>query len=156
MKAFENCPGCAPYEFVGAETTEDMGGEARPSQLRGWPIQLHLISPGQPQFQGADLLLAADCVAYAVGDFHRDHLKGYSLAIACPKLDQGLDVYEEKLRALVDESGINTLTVMIMEVPCCSGLLGVAKRALDGAERRIPLKAVVVGVQGDILTETWV
>jgi ferredoxin len=108
-------------------------------------------TPGQ--FQGKDLLLAADCVAYALGDFHRSYLKGKALAIACPKLDEGQEVYYEKLLALIDQSGISSLTVMTMEVPCCRGLLMLAQRAVEAAERKVPLTWVVVGVQGDILRE---
>jgi len=124
--------------------------------LRHWPIQLHLVPPTAPCFQNADVLLAADCVAYALGDFHQDHLQGHALAIACPKLDEGLDIYREKITALVDEAMINTLTVMIMQVPCCGGLLQVAKSAVEQAARKIPIKAKVVSLQGEILKEEWV
>jgi hypothetical protein len=93
----------------------------------------------------------ADCVAYTLGDFHKDHLRGHRLAITCPKLDSGQDVYREKLTALVDEAEINSLTVMIMQVPCCSGLLRLAKSAVDQASREIPIQFKVVGVRGEIL-----
>jgi hypothetical protein len=123
----------------------------RPSQLTHWPIQMHLLSPHAPHYQGADMLLAADCVAYSLG-----YLKGKALGIACPKLDEGKEIYLEKLKALIDVAKINTLTVMIMQVPCCGGLLQLALQAADGAERKIPVKSVVVGIQGDILKEEWV
>ncbi|MBI4678325.1 MAG: 4Fe-4S ferredoxin [Elusimicrobia bacterium] len=126
------------------------------SQLSQWPVQLRLVSPAAPYFQGADVVLAADCVAYALGDFHASHLKGKKLAIACPKLDDGQEEYLEKLVALIDEAKINTLTVMIMRVPCCRGLLGLAQRALEAAKRKAPLKAVVAGIQGGVLSEEWV
>jgi hypothetical protein len=100
--------------------------------------------------------LAADCVAYSLGGFHGRYLRGRALAIACPKLDQGQEIYLEKLIALIDQARINTLTVMIMEVPCCGGLLQLAKTAQAQAKRKIPLKAVVVGLEGDILKEDWV
>jgi hypothetical protein len=125
------------------------------SQLRQWPIQMHLISPTAPYYQNADVLLTADCVAYSLGDFHRDYLKDKSLAIACPKLDQGQEVYMEKIKAWIDDARINTLTVLIMQVPCCMGLLNLAQQAAQAAERKVPLKFVVVGVQGDILQEEW-
>jgi hypothetical protein len=118
-------------------------------------VQLHLISPQAPHFQKADLLLAADCVAYALGGFHQDHLKGRKLAIACPKLDDGLDTYKEKLTALVDGAKINTLTVMIMQVPCCGGLLQLAQQAVAEAKRKVPIKALVVGLKGEVLSEEW-
>lgn len=151
------CPG-ARMQMFNAKTTTSDGEEAgqRESQLRQWPVQLHLVSPAAPYFQKADVLLSADCVAYSVGDFHKDYLKGKSLAIACPKLDEGQDVYEEKIRMMIDESKINTLTVMIMQVPCCGGLLAIAKRAAETATRKIPIKALVMSLQGEVLSEEWV
>jgi hypothetical protein len=126
------------------------------SQLRQWPIQLHLVSPMAPYYQEADVLLVADCVAYALGNFHTDYLKGRTLAIACPKLDEGQDIYKEKIRLLVDEAKINTLTVLIMQVPCCRGLLNLAQEALKDAQRKVPIKAVVVSIHGEVLSEEWV
>jgi hypothetical protein len=119
-------------------------------------VQLHLVSPLAPYFQGADVVLSADCVAYALADFHKDYLKGKTLAIACPKLDDGQDTYLEKIVAMIDEAKINTLTVMIMQVPCCRGLLGLAQQALQAAKRKVPVKCVVVSIQGQILSEDWV
>jgi hypothetical protein len=127
-----------------------------PSQLRQWPVQLHLVSPSAPYFKGADVLLAADCTAFAMGGFHSEQLKGKALAIACPKLDEGQDSYAEKLTALFDEAKINTLTVLIMQVPCCGGLLQLAKQAASAAKRKAPIKAIVVSLQGEILSEEWV
>jgi len=124
--------------------------------LRQWPIQLHLVSPGAPYFQNADVLLAADCTAFSVGDFHKDFLAGKKLTIACPKLDEGTDIYIEKLVSLIDEAKINTLTVMIMEVPCCSGLATIARQALSKAKRKIPIKKIVVSLEGGILSEEWI
>jgi hypothetical protein len=126
------------------------------SQLRQWPIQMHLISPTAPYYQNADVLLTADCVAYALGDFHREYMKDKAIAIACPKLDQGQEMYLEKIKAWIDDAKINTLTVLIMQVPCCMGLLNLAQQAAKAAERKVPLKHVVVGVQGEILQEEWV
>ena len=101
------------------------------------------------------MVLSADCVAYALGDFHAKWLKAKSLAIACPKLDEGKDVYLEKLIALIDQAAINTLTVMTMEVPCCTGLLRLAQEATSKASRKIPIKSVVVGIEGEIISEQW-
>ncbi|MBI5209974.1 MAG: 4Fe-4S binding protein [Elusimicrobia bacterium] len=148
------CPGSRMMDF-GAPAAASAGGDVS-SQLAQWPVQLHLVSPAAPYFQGADVVLAADCVAYALGDFHSKHLKGKKLAIACPKLDDGQEGYLEKLVSLIDDARINTLTVMIMQVPCCRGLLGLAERALEAAKRKVPLKAVVVGIQGGVLSEEWV
>ena len=153
------CPGSRAMTFAAAEKSAGPDADEdgrRPSRLTHWPVQLHLASPHAAQFQGADVLLSADCVAYALGDFHKDWLKGKTLMIACPKLDSNQEVYLEKIQALIDEANINTLTVMIMEVPCCSGLLALAKRAADAARRKVPVKCVVVGVQGGVVREEWV
>ena len=126
-----------------------------PSELKQWPIQLHLVPPTAPFFENADVLLAADCVAFSVGDFHRKHLKGRALAVACPKLDQGQEIYLQKLVSMIDDAKINTLNVMIMEVPCCSGLMSLAKEAASRAQRKVPVKQIRVGLRGDILSEDW-
>ncbi len=151
------CPGERTMDFreEGGPGAEEGAGEAK-SQLRQWPVQLHLISPQAPYFRKADLLVAADCTAYAYGDFHEDFIKGRAMVVACPKLDDGLEVYEEKLRALIEDAGVNTITVAQMEVPCCGGLLSLVKRAAEAAGRRVPVKRVVVGVQGGIKSEEWV
>lgn len=127
-----------------------------PSELTHWPIQLHLLNPSAGFLHGRDIVLAADCVAYARGDFHERFLKSKSLAIACPKLDEGQDEYVEKIRAMADEAKINTLTVVMMQVPCCRGLMQIAQAALQAAKRKVPVKAVVISIQGDVLSEEWV
>lgn len=128
----------------------------QPSELRQWPVQMHLINPGASYFRQSDLVLAADCVAFSLGNFHSKWLKGKTLAIACPKLDSGLETYVEKIRSLIDEAKINTLTVMIMQVPCCGGLMQMVNIAAAQAERKVPVKKIIVGVEGDILSEEWV
>ncbi|TVQ35965.1 MAG: 4Fe-4S ferredoxin [Spirochaetaceae bacterium] len=126
------------------------------SRLRQWPVQLHLLNPSAAYLQGADVLLAADCTAYACGNFHKRFLRGKALAIACPKLDDGQQQYLEKLVLMIDQARINTLSVLIMEVPCCRGLLAMAKAAAERAVRRIPVKAIVLSVEGEVLMEEWV
>jgi hypothetical protein len=128
----------------------------QPSELRQWPVQMHLVNPEAPYFKSADLLLAADCVAFSMGDFHSTHLKGKSLAIACPKLDQETNSYVEKLTAMIDIAKVNTITVMMMEVPCCGGLLNMVKTALVSASRKVPVKKMIVGINGEVLQENWV
>ena len=155
MSEFQGCPGSRSMSFDKGDEQSSDDGTSRPTELRQWPVQLHLVSPEAPYFQGADVLLAADCVAYAAGDFHKDFLKGKGLAIACPKLDDGQEIYVNKLRSMIDDAKINTLTVAIMQVPCCGGLLAMAKQALEGAERKIPLKSVIIGVQGEVLSDDW-
>ncbi len=156
MDVPQGCPGSQVLDFKAKE--EGDTGEAVgkiESQLRQWPIQLHLVSPAAPYYEGADVLLAADCVAYALGDFHRQFLKGKSIAIACPKLDEGQDIYQEKIKSLIEDAKINSLTVLIMQVPCCMGLLNLAQQAAQAAQRKVPIKNVVVGVQGEVLKEEW-
>lgn len=130
--------------------------EQRTSQLNQWPIQLHLVPPNAPYFQGKDVLLVADCVGYALGDFHKEYLKNKRLVIACPKLDSDQDIYLQKLTSMINDAKINTLTVMIMEVPCCRGLLYLAKKAGETASRKIPIKVIIVSIKGEILREEWV
>jgi NAD-dependent dihydropyrimidine dehydrogenase PreA subunit len=125
-----------------------------PSELRQWPVQMHLINPGAPYFKNADVVLAADCVAFSVGDFHQKYLRGNSLAIACPKLDSGKEVYVEKLKAMIDDSQIKSLQVLVMEVPCCSGLVHIANLAREASSRKIPIKKTVININGDVLLET--
>ena len=155
MKEFEGCPGSRMIDSREKDEIENEAAGEIKSHLQQWPIQMHLISPMAPYYQGADVLLTADCVAYALGGFHRDFLKGKSIAIACPKLDEGQDIYKEKIKSWIEDAGINTLTVMIMQVPCCMGLVGLAKAALQKAKRKIPIKSVVVGINGEILQEKW-
>lgn len=154
------CPGSRVLSFGNSPAPSTDGGAAEgdpiASELRQWPIQMHLVSPMAPYFQGADVLLAADCVAFSVGDFHRSYLRGKALAVACPKLDDGQDTYVKKLTAMIDEAKINTLTVMIMEVPCCTGLLALAKEAVARASRKVPVKKIVIGLRGEQLAEEWV
>lgn len=152
------CPGTAHAVFGRPDhnrTAEPAAG-SQPSELTHWPVQLHLINPAAKFLQEKDVVLAADCVAFTLGDFHSRFLKGKSLAIACPKLDSGLDEYIDKIRRMVDEAKINTLTLVIMQVPCCSGLLQIVQTALQKASRKVPLKVVVISIQGDVLSQEWV
>ncbi len=146
-----------PAAFAAGSLTLDNSAVAeQPSELRQWPVQMHLINPQASYFRQTDLVLAADCVAFSLGNFHSKWLKGKTLAIACPKLDSGQEEYITKIRSLIDDAKINTLTVLMMQVPCCGGLLKLAMTAADQAGRKIPLKQVIVGVEGEILKEEWV
>ena len=152
--------GCPGSRTMVIEKPEDKGSSLastnQPSELRQWPVQMHLVNPNAPYFRNADLLLAADCVAFSMGGFHSNHLKGKALAIACPKLDHGTEAYVDKLTAMIDISKVNTITVMMMEVPCCGGLLQMVKSALANAERKVPVKQMIVGISGEVLEEEWV
>lgn len=153
------CPGSRMMDLRRNEEAVPSGISSTVSavgELRQWPIQLHLVTPIAPYYQGSDLLLAADCTAFAAGDFHGRLLRGRSLAIACPKLDVEMDRYVEKLVAMIDMAQVNTITVAIMEVPCCGGLMGLVSKALEKAQRRVPIKQVIMSVTGDILSEKWV
>jgi Pyruvate/2-oxoacid:ferredoxin oxidoreductase delta subunit len=152
-----SCPGSA-HSVIAKKTNaaaSPITETTQQSELTHWPIQLHLLNPAATFLQGKDIVLSADCVAYTLADFHSRFLKGKSLAIACPKLDSGMDFYIEKIRQMIDEAGINTLTVIMMQVPCCRGLLQIAQAALQKAKRKVPVKAVVVSTSGDILSEEW-
>ena len=149
------CPGKQEMFFPqDNHQEENIGG--MPSQLRQWPVQLHLLNSEASYFKNADVMLAADCTAFACGDFHNRFLKNRMLAIACPKLDSNKEIYVEKLAEMIDRSNINTLTVVIMEVPCCGGLLQLTLQAVEKASRKIPIKKVIVGIKGDILIEEWI
>jgi NAD-dependent dihydropyrimidine dehydrogenase PreA subunit len=149
------CPGSRAIT-IDRDQISGKSNESVQSELRQWPVQMHLINPNAPYFRNADLLMAADCVAYSVGGFHSKYLKGKSLAIACPKLDNGMEIYIEKLKALIDVALVNTITVMIMEVPCCGGLLQMVKSAVAASTRKVPVKLMIAGITGDILREEWV
>ena len=149
------CPGSQARSFAPVQQTVN-NADNTPSALTQWPVQMHLINPMAAYFQGADLLVAADCVAFSLGNFHSKFLQGKKLAIACPKLDSNKEIYQQKITTLIDNARVNTITVMIMEVPCCGGLLQLVTNAAQQANRKVPIKAITVGIQGDILAEDWV
>ncbi len=126
--------------------------ESVKSELWQWPIQLHLVPPHAPYLRNADLVLVADCVPFAYGDFHRDFLKGKAVAIGCPKLD-GLDAYIDKVAEIIRVADVRSLKVVHMEVPCCHGLVHIAREALRKAGKDIPLDAVKIGVKGEVIAE---
>ncbi len=152
------CPGSAERQIKqpANPSSAAMPTQGNASALRQWPVQMHLINPASSIFTGTDMVLAADCAAFAMGDFHNRILKGKTVGIACPKLDQGTETYFQKLLRLIEEAKINTLTVVIMEVPCCSGLLQMAQTAISQSSRKIPLKMMKISVEGEVLQEEWV
>ena len=149
------CPG-SRERVIEKPAGASLNHEDSVSELRQWPVQMHLINPNASYFHGSDLLMAADCVAYSTGGFHSRFLKGKSLVIACPKLDHNTEVYVEKLTALIDSAKVNTITVMIMEVPCCGGLLQMVKAASAKASRKVPVKQIMISISGEVLKEEWV
>jgi hypothetical protein len=126
------------------------------SELRQWPVQLHLLNPQASYFKNADVVLAADCAAFAMGNFHARFLKGKSIAIACPKLDSNKESYIQKLTSMITDTKINSLMVVMMEVPCCGGLLHMAQTARTNAGRNIPIKQAIVSLQGEVIEEEWI
>ena len=117
------------------------------SELRQWPIQLHLVPPDAPYLHGAGLVLVADCVPFAYPDFHTDFLKGKAIAIGCPKLDD-IDAYIDKVTQILTQADLRSLTVVHMEVPCCYGLVQVARWALNRSGKDIPIEDVVITIDG--------
>ncbi len=153
------CPGSMMRDLSGEKAPTAAGRGftfAQPSELRQFPVQLHLLNPSAPFLAGTDLLLAADCTAFACGDFHSRFLKGKTLAVACPKLDGEIARYVDKLAEMIDAAKVNTITVAIMEVPCCGGLVRIAEAAREKAARKVPLKVAVISVQGETISEEWV
>lgn len=150
------CPGSLSKAINREDNISEVNTENIPSQLTHWPVQMHLINPVAGHFQNSDLLLAADCVAFSLGNFHQSFLKDKTLAIACPKLDSNKEVYIQKLVSLIDDAKVNTITVMKMEVPCCGGILQMAQIASQQASRKVPIKTITVSISGEILTEEWI
>jgi hypothetical protein len=142
------CPGshARTIEKKETETTVPTGRIA--SELRQWPTQLHLVPPFAPWLKDAHLLIAADCTPFAYAEYHRDFIKGKVLVNACPKLDD-TSPYLEKLTEMLKQNDIKSLTVTIMEVPCCRGLAIMAQRALEASGKNIPFEVAVIGVDGE-------
>lgn len=140
------CPGSEAHAVTPEAAKESRQGEA--SQLRQWPVQLKLVPPHAPYFNGARLLIAADCTAYAYARFHDDFIKGHITLIGCPKLDD-ID-YSEKLTEIIRQNAIQDVTVVRMEVPCCRGLEMAVKKALDQSGKSLDLQVKVISPDGRI------
>lgn len=151
-----SCPGTAAQAFDASGIKMAAPSTEVPSALSHWPVQMHLINPAASYFHGADLLVAADCAGFTYGNFHNDFIKDRKVIIGCPKLDQGTDSYIQKLVQLIDNSKVNTITLVIMEVPCCGGLSQMVKIATQTASRKVPVKEVMISIKGEVLSEEWV
>ena len=148
------CPGMMAKELRKQDGDNDSVAGDVSSQLSQWPVQLKLVSPQAPYFANSDLLLVADCVPFAMGDFHDRFLKGHSIAIGCPKLDDSR-FYIEKLAEIIKINKLNSLTVIHMEVPCCSGLTYIAKEAITGSGAKLSFEDVTIDLRGNVTkTET--
>ncbi len=141
------CPGSL-VQTIEKRQESAASAQSVPSELRQWPIQLRLVPPTAPWLQGADLLIAADCTAFAHGDFHRDFLRGRVMVNACPKLDD-TSSYVAKLAQIFSQNEIRSITVAIMEVPCCRGLDFLVQEALKASGKSIPVEVAVLGVGGE-------
>ena len=146
------CPGSQSRAIQRpAESAAPAAGEI-PSQLRQWPVQIKLAPVNAPWFDGCDLLIAADCTAYAYGAFHRDFIRGKVTLIGCPKLDEG--DYTEKLTAILAGNDIRSVTVARMTVPCCGGIQRAAEAAVSASGKQIPLHVAVISPDGAVTART--
>jgi NAD-dependent dihydropyrimidine dehydrogenase PreA subunit len=144
-----SCPGAKPM------TIKPQNRKPGPTAsgnfaISNWPVQLRLVPVNAPFLNNADLLISSDCVPFAYPDFHRDLLKDKILLVACPKLDD-LDLYREKLDQIFKTNLVKSVTYAYMEVPCCLGLLGVIKEAIDDSGKDIPFKQVMIGIKGEMV-----
>ena len=140
------CPGTAMREVNKEETVEETNNN---SALKQWPVQLNLLPPQAPFFDNSHLLVAADCVPFANANFHSKLLHGKSLVIGCPKLDD-IDAYVEKLTEIFKQNNVKSVTVAIMEVPCCHGMLSAVEKAVEQSGKNIPIIKEIVSVEGEI------
>ncbi|MDD2582264.1 MAG: iron-sulfur cluster-binding oxidoreductase [Desulfuromonadaceae bacterium] len=141
------CPG-SMAKVIERPLTEETSNVKAVSELRQWPVQLHLLPPTAPYFKAAELLVCADCVAFAMGNMHADLLKGKALAIACPKLDDTTP-YVDKLAHIIQANDTPKITVAIMEVPCCRGLQIMVAEAIRKSGRDVPLETITIGIDGN-------
>ncbi|MCR5846345.1 MAG: 4Fe-4S binding protein [bacterium] len=145
----QGCPGAQTKELQRESSAAPQASASIDSQLRQWPVQIKLAPTKAPYFSGADLLIAADCTAYAYGNFHNDFIRNRIVLIGCPKLD-GID-YSEKLAEIIGGNDIESITVTRMEVPCCGGLEYAVKQALQTSGKSIPCQVVTISTDGRIL-----
>jgi len=146
------CPGSMAHSFDRKQQPKSKNSNMVPAQSRlsNWPVQLHLAPIQAQYFDNADLLIAADCVPFAMADFHDNMLEGKTLLIGCPKLDD-TSIYRDKLTQIFELNEIKSVTIGFMEVPCCFGLVQLIKNAVDNAGKDIPVKATRIGIKGNII-----
>jgi len=143
------CPGSMAKKLRDSKPADNSSSGPVPSRLAQWPIQLDLVSPQAPYFKNADLLLVADCVPFAMGDFHNKILQEKAIAVGCPKLDD-TGAYVEKLASIISTNELNSLSVVHMEVPCCFGLTHVARQAVEKSGIKLDFEDVTIGLSGNI------
>lgn len=141
------CPSAQTMHWEKKEDDGEKGEKARiSSELRQWPVQLHLVRENAPYFQNADLILVADCVPFAYANFHQDFIKGNAICVGCSKFDDA-NAYVDKITQILKSSDIKSLKVVHMEVPCCSGLVQIAQEAMSKCGKDIPFEAVIIGIR---------
>ena len=142
------CPGSAMQDLRHKKNSKSKKSARQESELRQWPVQFHLVGPGAPYFDNADLLIAADCVPFAYANFHSDFLKDKPVIIGCPKLDE-TESYAEKLAEIIKVNKIKKITVAHIEVPCCFGLQSIVDEAVEKSGKKIPVNSEIITVSGE-------
>lgn len=149
------CPGSRMRMIQRKEVEEEDNNVKATSKLRQWPVQLNLLPAAAPYFKGADLLITADCVPFAYANYHNDFLKGKAVAIGCPKLDDAA-YYAKKLEDIIRINDLESITVLKMEVPCCSGMAQATKIGRDKSGVNIPIKVVTISIEGEVLRKEYI
>lgn len=151
-QVFKGCPGSRIVEFKKDAAPSKIQEERIESSLRQWPVQLKLVPSNAPYFKGADLLVTADCVPFAYSNYHKDFLQDKAVVVGCPKLDD-INYYSEKLEEIIKFNALKIITVLRMEVPCCSGIVAAVKNARMKAGVDIPIHVAIIGIQGEVISQ---
>jgi len=149
-KLSHQCPSARIKQFAARQPAPQASAAPAGSALTTWPVQLRLVPPHAPFLKGADLLVVSDCVPFAYPEFHRDFMHGRVVLIGCPKFDDR-DAYVQKFADIFKQADIKSVTVAVMEVPCCQGMPLIVQAGMDAANRKVPLETVVIGIEGGIL-----
>jgi ferredoxin len=144
------CPGSMAVDLSQKSETGNEPQIRVSPELRNWPVQLQLLNPNAPYFKNSDLLISADCAPFAYVNFHQEFLKDKVLIILCPKLDKTIDMYVDKLTEIFEKQDVNSISIVHMEVPCCSGIGVIVRRALEKAQKEIPIMDYTVSIAGEI------
>jgi ferredoxin len=143
----EGCPGARMMDL--REKKKPSGKANVTSELQQWPVQFHLVPPSAPYLKNADILVAADCVPFAYGNFHQQLLRGRALLVGCPKLDD-IEAYREKMIEIIKQNAPKSITIAMMEVPCCNGMYMMVEKAAKESGKKVPLHRVIIGINGEI------
>jgi ferredoxin len=149
-KLSHQCPSARIKQFAPHEAPEQVNTLKAKSALSTWPVQIRLVPPHAPFLQGADLLVVSDCTPFAYHDFHRDFMAGRVLLTGCPKFDDR-ELYTKKFADIFRLNAVKSVTVVVMEVPCCQGMPMIVSAGMDESGKKIPMETVIIGIQGEIL-----